>query len=124
MADHLDAPGLKSPNGDARTDITDVYAFQKSGDPGKSILMLNVNPLAPTLAAEFRQDAVYDLLIDTDGDARADISFRVTFSEKRNGQQFAQVVRTERHPGGDDDDQDPPNPARHDGEHQHLIVEH
>src|SRR5436309_61440 len=66
MADHLDAPGLMSPQGDARTDITDIYAFQKPGDPAKSILILNVNPLAPTLAAEFRQDAVYDLLIDTD----------------------------------------------------------
>ena len=115
MADHLDAPGLKSPNGDARTDITDVYAFQKSGDPGKSILMLNVNPLAPSLAAEFRQDAVYDLLIDTNGDARADISYRITFSAKVQGQQFAQVERSERRS----------NPGRgHDGEDHRLIIPH
>ena len=37
MADHLDAPGLKSPNMDAQIDITDIYAFQKPGDSAKSI---------------------------------------------------------------------------------------
>jgi hypothetical protein len=35
---HNDAPGL-----DPRTDITDLYVFQKPGDPSKSILILNVN---------------------------------------------------------------------------------
>ena len=96
MADHLDAPGLMSPNGDAKTDITDIYAFQKPGDPAKSILILNVNPLAPSLAAEFQHGAAYDMLIDTNGDARADISYRITFSEKIHAQQFAQVERSER----------------------------
>src|SRR5260370_1409227 len=45
MSDHLDSPGpiaiavgddtanIGSPNGDPRTDITDVYAFLKPGDP-------------------------------------------------------------------------------------------
>jgi hypothetical protein len=32
MADHLDAPGLISPNSDPRVDITDHYAFQKPGN--------------------------------------------------------------------------------------------
>ena len=48
MADHLDAPGLMSPNANAKTDITDIYVFQKPGDEDKSILIMNVNPLAPT----------------------------------------------------------------------------
>jgi hypothetical protein len=39
MADHLDAPGLKSPGMNARVDITDIYAFQKPGNPDKSILI-------------------------------------------------------------------------------------
>jgi len=30
MADHFDAPGLASPAMDARVDITDHYAFQKT----------------------------------------------------------------------------------------------
>jgi hypothetical protein len=48
------------------------------------------------------------LLIDTDGDALPDVKFRVTFTPKANGQQFAKVVRIAR-PGvgsgvGPDDD--------------------
>ena len=93
MADHLDAPGLTSPAMDARVDITDLYAFQKPDDASKSILVLNVNPLAPTFFEEFRSDARYELLVDTDGDARPNIKFRITFSRKNNDEQFARVVR-------------------------------
>ena len=35
MSDHLDAPGLNSPNMDARVDITDIFAFQKPGRPNE-----------------------------------------------------------------------------------------
>jgi hypothetical protein len=91
MADHLDAPGLKSPNMDAKIDITDIYAFQKPGDPSKTILVTNVNPLAPTLADSFEHEAVYDLQIDTNGDAVADIAFRYRFSPFQNGTQSATV---------------------------------
>ena len=45
---HNDAPNL-----DPRTDITDLYIFQNPGDPTKSILILNVNPEAPTRANAF-----------------------------------------------------------------------
>src|SRR5690348_15691926 len=93
MADHLDAPGLKSPNMDAETDITDHYAFQKPGDPHKTILILNVNPLAPTLANQFQSNAVYELKVDTNGDAVADIAFRFKFSPFTNGEQKATVHR-------------------------------
>jgi hypothetical protein len=120
MADHLDSSTkLTSPNGDPEADITDIYIFQKAGDPDKSILVLNVNPLAPTLADAFQHGAVYDMLIDTDGDAQADIGYRATFSENSNGEQFATVERTVRGPGehGGDD-------HGHDHEHHETIVEH
>src|SRR5579864_8072386 len=93
MADHLDAPGLTSPAMDARVDITDHYAFQKPGDPSKTILIFNVNPLAPTHADEFRHDALYETLVDTNGDARPDTSFRYRFTRKDEGRQFARVTR-------------------------------
>jgi hypothetical protein len=116
MADHLDSSTkLTSPNGDPRADITDIYIFQKPGDSDKSVLVLNVNPLAPTLADEFQHGAKYDMLIDTDGDARADIGFRVTFSDKRDGKQFAQVERTTREAGDD---------PEHDDEHSRTVIEH
>ena len=95
MADHLDAPGLTSPAMDARVDITDHYAFQKPGDPTRTILILNVNPLAPSHADEFRHDAIYETLVDINADAKPDIAFRYRFSRKVNGQQFARVARVE-----------------------------
>jgi hypothetical protein len=78
-ADHRDAPGLTPPGGDNRADITDIYAFQEPGHPGKSILVLNVNGLTPagtpayfgervpTVAADQRID--YYLYVDKNGDA-------------------------------------------------------
>jgi hypothetical protein len=78
---------------DTRVDITDHYAFQKPGDRKRTVLILNVNPLAPTHADEFRSDAVYETLVDTDGDAVPDLAFRYRFTPKQNGQQFATVTR-------------------------------
>src|ERR671936_1260117 len=95
MADHLDAPGLTSPAMDTRVDITDLYAFQKPGDPSRTVLILNVNPLAPTHADEFRSDAIYETLVDTDGDAIPNIAFRYRFTPKSGGKQFAKVTRAE-----------------------------
>jgi uncharacterized protein DUF4331 len=94
MADHLDAPGLTAPAMDTRVDITDHYAFQKPTDPSRSILILNVNPLAPTHAAEFRSDAVYETLVDTNADAAPELVFQYTFTARdAKGQQFANVLR-------------------------------
>ena len=103
MSDHLDSPGsivltvnddsaaVGPPNGDPRTDITDVYAFLKPGHPSKSVLILNVNPLAPMLAADFNSQAIYEINIDTDADAIADRSFRIRFSPTKAGEQRATV---------------------------------
>src|SRR5438309_9133247 len=96
MADHLDAPGLTAPAMDTRVDITDHYAFQKPDDPTRTILILNVNPLAPAHAAEFRSDAVYETLVDTNGDAQPEIMFQYVFTAKdAAGEQFATVLRTD-----------------------------
>lgn len=103
MADHLDSPGpiainvddhtasIGPPMGDPKTDITDVYAFLKPGDATRSILALNVNPLAPALATSFDSQAIYMINIDTNGDAVADRSFRIRFSEVVGGVQTATV---------------------------------
>ncbi len=93
MSDHLDAPGMKSPNMDARVDICDIYAFQNPEDSGRSVLVLNVNPLAPTLADSFASEAVYEFKVDTNGDAIADIAYRVSFSPRERGSQLATLRR-------------------------------
>jgi hypothetical protein len=76
---------------DARIDITDVYAFQQPGDASRSVLMMNVNPLAPSFADDFNNEALYQLNVDTDGDAIADLAFRFTFTPKTNGKQKGKV---------------------------------
>jgi hypothetical protein len=93
MADHWDAPGLKSPNMDARIDICDIYAFQKPKDVNKSVLVLDVNPVAPTYADSFASEAVYELKVDTNEDSVADIAYRFTFSPKEDGVQKVTVLR-------------------------------
>jgi len=80
-ADHLDAPGLTSPGGDRRLDITDVYAFQSPSHPNNAVLIMNLFPLAgvPT-PGSFHPDASYEFKIDNNGDAKEDLTFRITFS--------------------------------------------
>src|SRR5215211_578945 len=80
-----------SPNLDPRTDITDLYVFQKPGDPSKSILILNVNPEAPTRANAFDHQASYELKIDHNGDFEPEIAFHVLFSPLDEDQQTATV---------------------------------
>ena len=77
-ADHLDSPLVKI---DARVDITDVYAWRTSAST--TTLAVNVNPLtapADTKGARFRQTALYEIKVDTTGDAVADIAYRIKFS--------------------------------------------
>ncbi|MGH8656037.1 MAG: DUF4331 family protein, partial [Gammaproteobacteria bacterium] len=91
MSHHYSGPDFGFPHGDARLDFTDLYAFPKPGDAGKSILIMNVHPSAvvnppgPTTAEPFAPEALYELKIDTDGDAVADIAYRVRFSPSEGG---------------------------------------
>lgn len=80
-ADHLDAPGLTAPGGDTRLDLTDVYAFQSPSNAANTVLVMGVNPLEGVLNdGTFRPGAQYEFKIDSDGDAKEDLTYRVTFS--------------------------------------------
>src|SRR5687768_3489073 len=102
-ADHLDAPGLTPPGGDTRLDITDVYAFQSPTNPENTVLIMNVNPLAGVLNdGTFRAgNALYAFKIDTNGDAKEDITYRIKFS--RPDGSLVQRVTLGRDGGGDQD---------------------
>src|SRR6267378_7271927 len=101
MSHHYSGPDYGFPHGDARLDLTDLYAFPKPGDAGKSILIMNVhpsegvNPPGPTTDEPFAADAVYELKIDMDGDLVADIAYRVRFSSRQGGTQTATLRRVE-----------------------------
>ncbi|KJS62447.1 DUF4331 family protein [Streptomyces rubellomurinus] len=92
MSHHLSGPNLRSPEGDARLDLTDLFAFA-APEPGRTVLIMNVNPIAPTGGEAFHPDAVYRINVDTDGDDRADIAFSFTFSEPAGGAQTMTVRR-------------------------------
>jgi enoyl-CoA hydratase/carnithine racemase len=101
MSHHYSGPDFSFPQGDARLDFTDLYAFPKPGDPGKSILIMNVHPSAgesppgPTTTEPFAPEALYELKIDTDGDGVADIAYRVRFSAFERGVQTARLYRVD-----------------------------
>jgi len=101
MSHHYSGPDFGFPHGDARLDLTDLYAFPKPGDEGKSVLIMNVHPSAvvdppgPTTAELFATEALYEFKIDTDSDAVADIAYRVRFSSSEGGSQTATLRRVE-----------------------------
>ncbi len=94
MSNHFSADNLKFPGDDRRLDLTDVFAFTSSDDPGKTVLIIDSNPTsapppipAPTTGPEFHPDAVYRINSDTNGDTHTDIAFTFTFSKYENGTQ-------------------------------------
>src|SRR6201988_585030 len=95
MSHHYSGPNVTFPRGDARLDFTDLFAFPKPGDPKKSILIMDVhpsiavNPPGPTTDQPFAPEALYEIKIDTDGDAIADITYQVSFTSLDNGAQTA-----------------------------------
>src|SRR3984893_5619971 len=101
MSHHYSGPDFGFPRGDARLDFTDLYAFPKPGDGGKSILIMNVHPSAsekppgPTTGDPFAPEALYELKIDTDGDAVANIAYRVRFSASAGDKLIATLRRVE-----------------------------
>jgi Domain of unknown function (DUF4331) len=107
MSHHYSYPDSGFPHGDARLDLTDLYAFPKPGGAGKSILIMNVHPsadvggpsgtnsLRPTTADPFAPEALYEFKIDTDGDAHADIAYRVRVSSSEGRARTVTVRRVE-----------------------------
>src|ERR1700722_11216967 len=99
MSHHYSGPALGFPHGDARLDLTDLYAFGTPGDDLRSVLIMNVQPSfsleprGPTRSDPFAHEAIYEFKIDTDGDSVADIAYRVRFSAFEGGAQTATLRR-------------------------------
>src|SRR4029453_3558037 len=99
MSHHASGPNFGFPRGDARLDMTDLYAFPKPGDPGKSVLILNGPPSfrldspEPTTKEPFAPGALYEIKIDTNGDAIANICYSTRFWSSDDGKQTATLLR-------------------------------
>src|SRR5262249_20172120 len=110
-ADHLDAPGLTPPPGGdgIGTDLTDIYAFRSPANAAKTVLVMNVNGLlASDLANPPGADrpfgtkvplvtgnpnVSYNFRIDSNGDAVADRTIRVSFNKpSADGSQHMRVA--------------------------------
>jgi hypothetical protein len=89
MSNHFSAAMLKFPGDDARLDLTDLYVFASPENPGKTVLILDVNPFMT--AADFHPEAVYRINIDNDADTQADAAFSFVFSESNGGAQTGTV---------------------------------
>jgi Domain of unknown function (DUF4331) len=101
MSHHYSGPNFAFPRGDARLDYTDLFAFPTPGDPNKSILILDVHPSfdvlqsGPTTAEPFTPEGLYEIKIDTDGDAITNITYQVRFARSDSGEQTATLRRLE-----------------------------
>src|SRR5437667_774747 len=101
MSHHASGPNFEFPRGDARLDMTDLFVFTKPGDPSKSIIVLNVHPSfrldspESTTTEPFAPGALYEIKIDTNGDAIADICYGVQFASSEDGKQAATVRRAQ-----------------------------
>jgi hypothetical protein len=99
MSHHYSGPNFAFPNGDARLNFTDLFVFPKAGDGSKSILILNahpsvgVNPQGPTRTDPFSTTALYEIMIDTDGDNVENIAYSVRFAAAANGPLTATLRR-------------------------------
>ncbi|HEX6655899.1 MAG TPA: DUF4331 family protein, partial [Candidatus Limnocylindria bacterium] len=91
MAHHVSGLGVSPTSMDPRSHITDLYVFQKPGDPRKSILVMDINPHSPMTADAVDPESVYEFGVDTDADAVIDIAFRVRFSPAVSNSQSASV---------------------------------
>src|SRR3954453_19016858 len=95
MSHHYSGPNVGFPRGDARLDLTDLYAFPSPADASRLVLIMNVHPSFSLLAPEpttpepFSADAIYEIKIDTNGDAVADIAYRACSSALANRKQTA-----------------------------------
>ncbi|GIG59585.1 hypothetical protein Lfu02_39570 [Longispora fulva] len=79
---HREAPLIA---GEPRLDNTDLYAFVSPDAPDKVTMVANWIPFEEPNGGpnfyQFASDAAYDVNIDNDGDARADIVYRWTFTD-------------------------------------------
>jgi hypothetical protein len=83
MSSHREAPEIAK---DPVADSTDLYAFMSPDRSGFVTLIANYIPLQEPAGGpnfyEFGDDVRYEIHVDNNGDARADITYRFTFETK------------------------------------------
>lgn len=87
-ADHLDAPGLTSPEGLMTADINDVYVFE-GADAGRTVIAMTTHPAAGAISPRaYATNVRYVLNVDNTGDAIQDIAYVTEFDGKGKKQDW------------------------------------
>jgi len=80
MSSHREAPGISK---DPVADSADLYAFVSPENPSTVTIIANYVPLQQPAGGpnfyEFGEDVLYEIHVDNDGDARADITYQFRF---------------------------------------------
>jgi hypothetical protein len=81
MSSHREAPEISK---DPVADSTDLYAFVSPDRPGHVTLIANYVPLQSAAGGpnfyEFGDDVLYEIHVDTNGNAEADITYQFRFT--------------------------------------------
>ncbi|MEV6633135.1 DUF4331 domain-containing protein [Actinoplanes sp. NPDC051470] len=90
MSSHREAPEISK---DPVADSSDLYAFVSPDHPDTVTLIANYVPLQPPASGpnffEFGDDVLYEIHIDSNGDARPDLTYQFRFrTELRNDKTF------------------------------------
>ncbi|GAA2514616.1 DUF4331 domain-containing protein [Pilimelia columellifera] len=90
MSSHREAPEISK---DPVADSSDLYAFISHDEPDSVTIIANYVPLQIPASGpnffEFGDDVLYEIHIDTNGDARPDITYQFRFrTELRNNRTF------------------------------------
>ena len=87
MSHHFDSPTGRE---DPRLNLCDLFVFAGPGET--AVLIMTVNPDAGLSSPTgLRDEGLYEFKIDTDGDAREDVSFRLVVAGEGDGTQRAEV---------------------------------
>jgi hypothetical protein len=90
MSSHREAPEISK---DPVADSSDLYAFVSPDDPDTVTIIANYVPLQLPASGpnffEFGDDVLYEIHIDSNGDARPDLTYQFRFrTELRNDKTF------------------------------------
>jgi hypothetical protein len=75
MSHHFDTPTARE---DPRINVCDLYLFE--GSPGHTVMAMTVNPDAGVSSPDtFRDEGLYAIRFDLNGDAKEELAFKVRF---------------------------------------------
>jgi hypothetical protein len=91
MSHHFDSPSGRE---DQRLNLCDLFLF--AGPDATAVLIMTVNPDAGLSSPTgLRVEGLYEFKVDTDGDAREDVSFRLVVTDEADGRQRVEARREE-----------------------------